>query len=101
MRVISRRALVRFAMRELSAEAPLQFWYRVTRKSVWRNFADVRTTFRATDLVKVAGGTVHVFDIGGNKFRLIAHVSYGKGKVYVLKVMAHKEYDRDSWKSEL
>jgi len=50
-----------------------------------------------------SGQTVCVFDIGGNKFRLIAFISYRKGKVYVLRVMAHKEYDRSNqrWKEEL
>ena len=68
------------------------------------NFADVRATFGQTDQVKVRSGqTVCVFDIGGNKFRLVAFVSYRKAKVYVLRVMTHKEYDkgRQQWKDAL
>ena len=44
-----------------------------------------------------------IFDIGGNKFRLVAFVSYAKGKVYVLRMMTHKEYDKghQQWKNEL
>jgi len=101
MRIISRRTLVQFAAREPTADEPLRYWHRVTRKSKWRTFAEVRTTFRATDLVKAAGGTVLVFDIGGNKFRLVTHVSYQKGKVYILRIMTHKEYDKDTWKDQL
>jgi mRNA interferase HigB len=82
----------------------LREWYKLAERATWRNFADVKATFGQTDQVKVASGqTVCVFDIGGNKFRLVAFVSYAKGKVYVLRVMTHKEYDRGSqrWKLEL
>jgi mRNA interferase HigB len=50
-----------------------------------------------------SGQTVCVFDIGGNRFRLIAFVSYSKAKVYVLRIMTHKEYDkgRQQWKDDL
>ncbi len=74
----------------------------MTQRATWRNFADVRATFGQTDQVKVnSGQTVCVFDIGGNKFRLVAFVSYAKAKVYVLIVMTHKEYDREHWKEAL
>ena len=77
-------------------------WRRVTEKAVWRTFADVRRTFGQTDLARVeSGDTVAVFDIGGNKFRLVAKISYEKGKVYVFYVMTHKEYDAGGWKEEL
>jgi mRNA-degrading endonuclease HigB of HigAB toxin-antitoxin module len=64
----------------------------------------VKATFGQTDRTKVRSGqTVCVFDIGGNKFRLVAFVSYAKGKVYVLRVMTHKEYDKGNqqWKDHL
>ena len=79
-------------------------WFRLTSLATWRNFADVKATFGQTDRVKVGSGqTVSVFDVGGNKFRLVAFVSYAKGKVYVLRVMTHKEYDKGNqqWKYEL
>jgi mRNA interferase HigB len=44
---------------------------------------------------------VCVFDIGGNKFRLIAFVCYRKEKVYVLRILTHKEYNTNRWKREL
>ena len=84
------------------AREPLTMWRRVTEKAVWRSFTDVRKTFGQTDRVKVrSGATLAVFDIGGNKFRLVAKVSYEKGKVYVLRVMTHAEYDTNRWKEEL
>ena len=42
-----------------------------------------------------------MFDIGGNKFRLIARISFEKQKLYVLRVLTHKEYDSGRWKDEL
>ena len=41
-----------------------------------------------------------VFNVGGNKYRLIAIVSYPKGKVYIQHVLTHKEYDRGTWKGD-
>ena len=87
-----------------AAVAPLREWYKITQRAMWRTFADVKATFGQSDQVKVKSGqTVCVFDIGGNKFRLVAFISYAKGKIYVLRVMTHKEYDKGNqrWKDEL
>lgn len=104
MRIITWRALREFADRWPAAAAPLRDWYALTLRATWRSFADVKATFGQTDRARVASRqTVCVFDIGGNKFRLVAFVSYAKGKVYVLRVMTHKEYDKGNqqWKDEL
>ena len=104
MRIITWRALHRFASRWPAAAGPLREWYKLTLHARWRNFADVKATFGQTDQVKVSSGqAVCVFDIGGNKFRLVAFISYAKAKVYVLRVMTHKEYDKlgQRWKDEL
>jgi mRNA interferase HigB len=104
VRILTWRALRIFGEKWPAASAPLRDWYTITLRATWRNFADVRATFGQTDQTKVRSGqTVYVFDIGGNKFRLVAFVSYAKGKVYVLKVMTHKEYDKanQNWKNDL
>jgi len=57
--------------------------------AAWRSFADISATFGQTDQLKLGSGqTVCVFDVGGNTFRLVAFISYAKGKVYVLRVMS-------------
>ena len=95
-------ALLDFGKLHPRAIAPLNEWFRLTEKAVWRNFADVRRNFGQTDVAKLkSGNTVCIFNIGGNKFRLIPKVSYEKGKVYVLRVLTHQEYDTDRWKAEL
>lgn len=102
MRVIKRLPLVEFGKKWSAAVQPLEDWYQAANKAQWNHFADVKATLGQTDQAKVSSGqTVCVFDIGGNKFRLIAFVSYPKSKVYVLRVLTHKEYDTDKWKKEL
>jgi mRNA interferase HigB len=104
VRVITWRALREFGDKWPAAAGALRDWYKLTSAAAWRSFADVRATFGQTDQVKLRSGqTVCVFDIGGNKFRLVAFISYAKGKVYVLRVMTHKDYDRgrQQWKNEL
>ena len=102
MRVISRKALVKFWERWPAALLPMMEWHRITLRSNWRNLPDVKATFGQTGQVKVrSGNTVLIFDIGGNKFRIIAAVSYVKGKLYILRVLTHKEYDRQPWREQL
>ena len=102
MRVISRKALVTFWEKWPAGKLSLTEWHRITLRSNWRNFAEVKATFGQTDQVKVrSGNTVLIFDIGGNKFRIIAAVSYQKGKLYILRVFTHKEYDQQRWREQL
>lgn len=58
------------------------------------SFAEMKALFPATDKV----GRQHVFDIGGNKIRLIAVVHYRFKKVYIQHILDHTEYDRGTWK---
>jgi mRNA interferase HigB len=102
VRIIKRGPLVEFGKRWPAAIASLDFWYRITLRARWRSFADVKRVFGQTDLAKVSSGnTVAIFDDGGNKYRLITKISYEKSKVYVLRILTHKEYDTNRWKSDL
>jgi mRNA interferase HigB len=102
MRVIKRLALEDFWKISPAAQAPLTQWYSRTRKARWQSFADVKATFGQTDLVTVSSGRkVAVFDIGGNKFRLIAAVHYNTGKIFVLRVLTHQQYSKHVWKEQL
>ena len=98
MRVISRSKLVKFWETKAGrgSEGALKAWYAIvnSRATNWTSFANIRPTYPSADLV----GNCVVFNIGGNNFRLIARVlGY---KVFVLKVMTHKEYDKNKWKEE-
>jgi mRNA interferase HigB len=76
------------------AEKPLLAWYRIARKAEWRNFAEVRESFPHADVV----GILTVFNIGGNKYRLVVEIQFDRGRVFVQSVMTHEEYSRGRWK---
>jgi mRNA interferase HigB len=96
MHVISHKPLLAFAAVHPDADKPLDAWYRLVKKAQWANFADVRREYPSADQV----GSVTVFNIGGNKYRLIAVVMYEVGRVYVRAVLTHKDYDRGQWKAD-
>lgn len=74
----------------------------VAQAAKWASFADVRQTFGSADQVKVASGrTVIVFNIAGNRFRLIAAIHYVTGIVFALRFVTYAEYSKDKWKYEL
>ena len=102
MRVISRKRVREFAQRHPDAAEPLQKWYRLFRAAEWENLQDVRRVYPHTDAVTVASGNaVIVFNICGNKYRLIAAVHYNRQRVYVLRLLRHAEYSKDFWKDRL
>jgi len=102
MNIISRKRIRDFAARHPDAGTGLELWYRVTRAARWVNIRDVRLVFPAADAVAVkSGNTVTVFNIGGNKYRLVAAIHYNAGRVYVLRILTHTEYDKGAWKSTL
>ena len=96
MHVISRKMLRLFYSLHPDAESPLQAWHKAARKADWQSFADVRTLFPQADQVD----KFTVFNIGGNKYRLITVIHYNRGKVTVRHVLTHKEYDRGNWKDD-
>jgi mRNA interferase HigB len=100
VRVISKARLRLFWTQpgHADAEGPLRAWFtHVNSKTVsWRSWADVKVDFATASLV----GNCVVYNIGGNKYRLIVRHLYRSQKVFVLKVMTHREYDNDKWKTE-
>ncbi len=97
MRVISRKRLVEFWEDRPgdggTAQRDLSTWFKLVEKADWDHFAALKQTFGSADLV----GNCVVFDVGNNRFRVISRVNYSAGIVYILKVMDHKEYDRNRW----
>ena len=102
MRIISLKTLKAFWWRYRDAEKPLRQWHQATTAAVWRNFMEVRGTFRSADTVRVSSGnTAVVFDVGGNKYRLITAIHYNAGVVYAMLVLTHKQYETGTWKEHL
>ena len=99
MRVISLKLLREFWDQHPDAETPLRHWYKTATKAEWRSLQNVWQTFPHADGVKTeAGETLTVFNIGGNKYRLIARVRYDYQLVNVRHVLTHAEYDLGNWK---
>lgn len=96
MKVISKRRLREFWRQYPYAEQPLLSWYETVKKIEWENFSEVRESFRRADVYR----DCVIFDIGGNKFRLITKIRYKKKRVYVRFVLTHSDYDRDLWKDD-
>lgn len=92
--VITRRRLKAFAAKNKAAEAPLSVWYAIMSKTDFASFSNLKRVFPSVDKV----GKFTVFDIGGNKFRLVAAIHYNRKKVYIRHVLTHAEYDRGNWK---
>ena len=96
MRVISRRALRQFWEVHRRAEVSLQAWYKVAGGARWADFTQLRETFPNADQV----GRLVVFNLAGNRFRLIARVEYKWQKVFVRQGLTHDEYDKEGWKRD-
>lgn len=94
MHIITRKRLNEFAENYPETRTALAQWYEQIKKSNFGNFAELRLMFPAADQV----GKLTVFNIGGNKVRLIAAIHYNRKKVYIRAVLTHSEYDEGKWK---
>jgi len=92
MRVIAKRTLRTFWLRHPQAEGPLQAWFDLVSHADWRGPSDVKAMF-GTTVDFVADNRV-IFDIGGNKYRLVVHIAYRLHKVLIKFVGTHSQYDR-------
>lgn len=94
MKLISNKALREFATLHPDADQSLQDFRRLMECGSFSNFAALKATFSSVDKV----GDKYVFNIGGNKYRLVAAIAYQPGLVWVKAVLTHGEYDKGAWK---
>jgi mRNA interferase HigB len=94
LHVISRKRLKEAAARHPELESPLDLWFRIAKRASWQTLADVRKTFSRADGVE----KWTVFNIKGNKFRLITELNYRFQRVYIRHVLTHAEYAQEKWK---
>lgn len=92
MRVISNKALSDFSTIHPAADESLQAWRKIVESRSFSNFAAIKAVFNATDKVDA----YYIFDIGGNKFRIVAAIHFDQQKLFIRHVFTHKEYDK--WK---
>ena len=93
MRIVSHRRLKEFyeASGHEDAKVPLERWYEIVEEAEWKNFAEVRSLFPSADFV---GNQHYVFNIGGNKYRLVVVIKFIMGYVFIRWVGTHSEYDK-------
>lgn len=94
MHVITKRRLEKFAKIHPNCRNALETWYRIVKNNNFNLFAELKNYFPGADMV----GKFTVFDIGGNKARLIASIHFNRRKIYIRHVLTHKEYDKGKWK---
>lgn len=90
------QTIARFLDRHPKAGAPLRARLCEVEHSRWKTFADLRKSYPSLDhVVKYT-----VFNIGGNKYRLVVVVHFNRGKIYARHIMTHEEYDRRRWNAK-
>jgi mRNA interferase HigB len=93
--IIKRGALEHFWRIYPDSKPSLESWYSVVRAATWQTPAEMKQVYHNADVV----GRRTVFNIAGNKYRLIARVNYRSQRVFVLFLLTHAEYERGLWKS--
>jgi mRNA interferase HigB len=94
MQVASRKALQLFWEQHPDSKTTLSRWFQIVRRTNFKDFASLRRTFTTADLVD----RFTVFNIAGNKYRLVASIHFNRGKIYIRHVLTHWEYDKGAWK---
>jgi mRNA interferase HigB len=95
MHIITKRALKAFYIQHPDAKNHLLRWFRILSKTDFANVSELRSSFsNSVDSV----GNKTVFNIGGNKYRLIASIHFNRKKVYIRRILTHVEYDKGDWK---
>jgi mRNA interferase HigB len=102
MRIIKPTRLREYWTRYPQAKPSLEQWLMRTKAATWASMADLRQTFPSANPVRVPSGrTVVVLDIAGNQYRLLIAIHDTMRKVFVLRLLTHAEYSRETWKDEL
>lgn len=94
MHVITRKRLNEFAKLYPDTKNALSQWYQLVKENEFISFVELRQIFPSADQV----GKLTVFNIGGNKVRLIAAIHYNRQRIYIRAVLTHSEYDEGKWK---
>jgi mRNA interferase HigB len=79
------------------ASSAMDGWYRIMKKNTFNNFSEVKRTFGSVDISR-AFYIFYIFDVGGNKLRIITNIHFDRRKFYIRHVLTHKEYDKQNWK---
>ncbi len=96
MHIITQKRLQEFFEKYPDSQTSLEIWYNRTKVANWHNFLELTQVFPSADQVK----NLIVFNIGGNKYRLIPFVDLTYKKVFIRSILTHTEYDKNKWKQD-
>ena len=90
MRVISKKALLDFIRRHPDARSALLTWFSLAQACIAYGYNDLKQTFASVDYVPPQNT---VFDVGGNRFRIVAAIHYNRQSLFIRHVLKHAECD--------
>ena len=94
MHIITRKRIKEFIEKYPDSQSSLETWYQIVRHADYDTFNELKQHFSSADYVD---GYV-VFNISGNKYRLIAAVHFNRKRIYIRNILTHSEYDRNKWR---
>jgi len=94
MHVISFKRIKEFIQKHPDSESSLRDWYRIVKRTNYNSFNELKQHFSSADYVD---GYV-VFNISGNKYRMIVAIHFNRKKVYIREIITHSVYDKNRWK---
>lgn len=100
--IISYASINAFVKKYPDSKTSLNSWFKLVSKNNFPNYNALKEIFPSADIVKVKndkGDSLTVFNIHGNKYRLIAAIHYNRNKLYIREILTHVEYDKGKWKS--
>ena len=94
MRIISKKKIKEFWIKYPDSERPLKVWYSICKNLTFKNFSEIKNIFNSSDFFE----DKIIFDIGGNKYRLIVKIQYKIRTIFIKGIYTHKEYEKGKWK---
>ncbi|GAB1535171.1 type II toxin-antitoxin system HigB family toxin [Geovibrio sp. ADMFC3] len=91
MRIIARKTIIDFYTLHPDSKNALEAWFFEAKQAKWNSFNCIKDRYRSASLI--AGNRV-IFNICGNKYRLIVKIHYTVGLIYIRFIGTHKEYDK-------
>lgn len=101
MHILSWGKIREFIDRHQEGHVSMKTWFDCLASRQYKDFNDLRSVFPSVDRVRLKSGQErYVFNVAGNKYRVICSIHFNRSKVYVRFVLTHAEYDRETWKNE-
>jgi len=95
LRIYGEVEVAKFSRKYANSRTALQRFLSIAREAEWPHFPAVKLTFRSADYAPSTGTLI--FDLGGNKYRLIARVDFDEQALFIERIMTHEQYGRENF----